>query len=70
MAEPTNLPVQNLCRFLRSKEMYIHVEPDPSVPGGRSGHFWCVHTQTILGPDGKIVNDEECGSSRMCFESV
>lgn len=71
MAEPTNLPVvQNYCRFLRSKEMYINVEPDHTVPGGRSGAFWCVHTQTVIGPDGKVVSDEECGSSRMCFEST
>ena len=71
MAEPTNLPVvQNYCRFLRSKEMYIDVEPDPSVPGGRSGHFWCVHTQTVIGPDGKVVSDEECKTHRMCFDAV
>jgi hypothetical protein len=71
MPEPTNLPVvQNSCRFLRSKEMYIDAEPDPTVPSGRSGHFWCVHTQTVIGPDGKFVTDEDCKSGRMCFESV
>ena len=71
MAEPTNLPVvQNDCRFLRSKEMYVDAEPDPTVPSGRSGHFWCVHTQTVIGPDGKVVDEENCQSSRMCFESI
>ena len=71
MAESTNLPVvQNYCRFLRSKEMFIQVEPDPTVPSGRSGHFWCVHTQTVIGPDGKIVSDSDCHSDRMCFEAV
>jgi hypothetical protein len=71
MAEPTSLPVvQNSCRFLRSKEMYIHSEPDPTVPSGRSGHFWCVHTQTMIGPDGRPVQQEGCNSSRMCFEAV
>jgi hypothetical protein len=72
MPEPTNLPgnAQNSCRFLRSKEMYIDAEPDPTVPSGRSGHFWCVHTQTVIGPDGRIVHQDECHSERMCFESI
>ena len=71
MAEPTNLPVvQSHCRFLRSKEMFIDAEPDHTVPSSRSGHFWCVHTQTVIGPDGKIVKDEECRADRICFESM
>ena len=71
MAEPTNLPVvQNYCRFLRSKEMFIDAEPDHTVPSGRSGHFWCVHTQTVIGPDGKVVGEGECHADRMCFESI
>ncbi len=71
MTETTNLPVvQNYCRFLRSKEMFIDAEPDKTVPRSSSGHFWCVHTQNVLGPDGKIVGDEVCGAHRMCFEAV
>jgi len=71
MAEPANLPlVQNHCRFLRSKEMFIDAEPDKTVPRSPSGHFWCVHTQTVLGPDGKVVSNEECDAHRMCFEAV
>ena len=58
------------CRCLRSKEMFINVEPDPTVPSSSSGLYWCVHTQTVIGPDGKIVSDEECTSSRICFDSV
>ena len=70
MAEPNSLPiVQNYCRFLRTKEMFFQSEPDPTVPSGRSGHFWCVHTQTVIGPDGKFVTDQECSADRMCFES-
>ena len=73
MAEPKDakLPVvQNYCRFLRSKEMFIDAEPDHTVPSGRSGHFWCVHTQTVIGPDGQVVGDGDCHADRMCFESV
>jgi hypothetical protein len=36
----------------------------------RSGHFWCVHTQTVVGPDGKFVTQEDCSAERMCFESL
>jgi hypothetical protein len=50
--------------------MYIDAEPDPTVPSGRSGHFWCVHTQTVIGPDGRGVHEDECHSGRMCFESA
>ena len=50
--------------------MFIDAEPDHTVPSSRSGHFWCVHTQTVIGPDGKIVKDEECRADRMCFESI
>ncbi len=62
--------LQNHCRFLRSKEMYVQSEPDPTVPSMRSGHFWCVHTQTVVGPDGKFVTEHDCSNDRMCFESV
>jgi hypothetical protein len=71
MAEPNSLPVvQSYCRYLRAKEMFIDVEPDKTVPRSSSGHFWCVHTQTVLGPDGKVVSDGECRSDRICFEAV
>jgi hypothetical protein len=72
MAEPTNLSgmVQSQCRCLRSKEMYINVEPDPSVPNSRSGCYWCVHTQNCLGPDGKIADEDNCKPGRPCFEPV
>ena len=69
MPEPNNHP-ENYCRFLRSKEMFIQVGSEPAEPHSSSGHFWCVHTQTVIGPDGKVVTEEECSSSRMCFESV
>lgn len=71
MAEPNSLPIiQEYCRFLRSKEMFIQTEPGPALPRSGSGNFWCVHTQTIIGPDGKVVSDGDCSAERMCFESM
>jgi hypothetical protein len=71
MPEPNSLPiVQSSCRFLRSKEMFVQVGSEPTGPHSSSGNFWCVHTQTVVGPDGRFVTDHECSPDRMCFESI
>jgi hypothetical protein len=59
---------QPMCRRLRSKGMYIDVEPEPWLPSGHDGFYWCSKTQTALGPDGNPVKLEDCCSSRDCFE--
>ena len=46
----TNHP--NLCPALRWKAQFILAEPDPTVPQSNEGLFWCIHTQTCIGPDG------------------
>jgi len=61
---------QAACRWLRSKEMFINVPPDPTVPAGGSGIFWCVHTHNCLGPDGKVAEPESCTPGRGCFERL
>jgi len=58
----TNHP--NLCSFLRWKRQFISAEPDPSVPPSNDGLFWCVQTQTCIGPDGKLAEPGSCSSSR------
>jgi hypothetical protein len=72
MAELTSIPrvTPSQCRCLRSKEMYINVEPDLSMPHSGSGIFWCAHTQNCLGPDGKVAGEENCRPGRSCFEPV
>jgi hypothetical protein len=72
MAEPSNLPgvAQSQCRCLRSKEMFIQVEPDAGGFASSSGIFWCTHTQNCLGPDGKVADQESCQPGRTCFEPV
>jgi len=62
--------VQNRCRRLRSKEMFIDAPPDPNIPRYHSGHYWCVHSQNVLGPDGKVANEEDCRPGRSCFEPL
>ena len=72
MAEPMNPPgvFQSQCRCLRSKEMFIQIEPDPAAFTSSSGIFWCIHTQNCLGPDGKVADQESCQPGRSCFEPV
>jgi hypothetical protein len=72
MSDPTPQPGQpkDRCRLLRSKRMFIDVEPDPTVPSMDSGSCWCVHTQNCLGPDGQVVSPEDCSSERICFEAI
>ena len=45
---------QALCARLRWKGLYVDVEPDPSIPNPKDGFFWCTHTMSCLGPDGKV----------------
>jgi hypothetical protein len=60
----------NRCKHIRSKEMFIEVEPDSNVPHMGSGIFWCVYTQNCLGPDGSVAEPEQCTPGRGCFEEV
>ncbi len=58
------------CTNLRWKGLYIGVEPDTSVGQGGDRHFWCQHTYICLGPDGNVVDDQECDPSRSCYEAL
>jgi hypothetical protein len=56
----TNNP--NLCSSLRWKGQFILSEPDPNVQSSNDGLFWCMHTQTCIGPDGKLAEPGNCSS--------
>jgi hypothetical protein len=56
-----------LCSHLRWKGMFVPAEDDPTVPRGHGGLFWCLYTQTCLGPDGGLAEPGTCSSpSRAC----
>ncbi len=62
----TNRP--DLCSCLRWKNHFVWAEPDPSVPPAEDGLFWCLHTQTCLGPDGGLAEPGNCSSpDRACY---
>ena len=50
----------NLCSALRWKGLFINAEPDPTVPPCNDGLFWCMHTQTCIGPDGELAEPGNC----------
>jgi hypothetical protein len=59
--------LENLCPALRWKGQFIEAARDPSVPHGNDGIFWCLHTQTCIGPDGALAEPGNCSSkSRTC----
>jgi hypothetical protein len=58
------------CAFLHWKGMYVQVEWDPSQPHSGDRLFWCHHTQTCLGPDGKVADDYECNETRGCYKAL
>ena len=58
------------CRLIRSKWMFIEAEADPTVPRSGTSICWCVHTQKCMGPDGRVVTQEDCNEERACFEAL
>jgi hypothetical protein len=58
------------CRGLRWKGMFIDSPSDPTIPNPRDGFFWCRHTLTCLGPDGKVADETACLPGRKCYEGL
>ncbi len=66
-ADRFNTKHPDLCPALRWKSQFVLAEHDDSVPHGNDGLFWCIHTQTCIGPDGELAEPGSCNSnSRSC----
>ena len=50
-----NINHPTLCPALRWKGQFILAQRDPTVPAGNDGLFWCLHSQTCIGPDGELA---------------
>ena len=58
---------ETLCTALRWKQQFISADHDPTVPPSNDGLFWCMHTQTCIGPDGELAEPGNCSSpGRKC----
>ena len=67
-AERFDIDHPELCPCLRWKGQFFQAERDPTVPPSNDGLFWCVFTQTCIGPDGSLAEPGECSSSyRACY---
>jgi hypothetical protein len=55
------------CEKLRWKGLYTDSPPDPTIQPSNDRSFWCQHTYTCLGPDGRIADDFECNPARTCY---
>lgn len=55
-----------VCQCLRTKTLFY--DDDPNSPAGSEGPFWCAHTQSVLGPDGRVADVESCRPGRGCCE--
>lgn len=66
-AERFNVRHPALCHCLHWKGLLVGVEHDPTVPPSNDGLYWCVYTQTCIGPDGQIAEPIACSSpDRAC----
>ena len=52
----------HLCSALRWKGLFIDAEHDPTVPPCNDGLFWCMYTQTCIGPDGELAEPGNCNN--------
>jgi len=62
-------PSTERCEKLRWKGLFVDAIQDPNLASG-DRLFWCHTTQTCLGPDGKLADDEECNPSRACYRAL
>jgi hypothetical protein len=52
----------NLCPGLRWKGQFISAAHDETVQPCIDGLFWCMYTQTCIGPDGVLAEPGNCCS--------
>ena len=76
--------IQNgdVCQCLREKKMYYAegvelpadaqdiLRPDDKPSQLPQGPFWCVLTQSLIGPDDGFANVETCKPGRSCCDTM
>jgi len=70
-AERFNRNHSDLCPALTWKGQFTPAAPDPSVPATTDHQYWCVYTQTCIGPDNQIVEPYVCSNpKRSCHQTA
>jgi len=59
------------CARLRTKKYYFLAGPARTEDEllDASNDCWCKTTQQRVGPDGQLVDPEDCQAGRACFEA-
>ena len=68
MADATKSLGYEVCRCLMSKAKLLNLQYDPTVPPSNDRSYWCVHTQSVIGPDDAVAEPERCGPGRNCYD--
>jgi hypothetical protein len=65
-------PASRLCAELRSKKWYFLSAPprDASELLDASNRCWCARTSGQLGPDGDVVDPDDCVEGRTCWRAL
>ena len=60
------------CQHIMCKGMEVYGDDyqTPEDEDHRSNDFWCMKTQTVIGPDGKSVALTICDPNRNCHEAL
>jgi hypothetical protein len=70
-SERFNITNPDLCYALKWKGQFTQSEDDPTVPSTRDHLFWCVFTQTTVGPDGQLAEPYLCSvPNRSCHRDA
>jgi hypothetical protein len=57
----------DLCPALIWKSQFSQTPDDPNAQSTSDDHYWCVYTQTCIGPDNGLVEPYRCSiKKRSC----
>ncbi len=69
---------ENLCKYFRSKGMFVFGTPNPDPTPDETGddddiagdgYCWCLKSGQVLGPDKESVSRRLCQPGRSCYQS-
>ena len=72
MQTETNTLQSPYCGQIRSKQ-YYNLQQMPTEAShllDQSGWCWCRKTMQTIGPDGELVQPEDCTAQRGCYVSL
>jgi hypothetical protein len=65
-------PASSLCAELRSKKWYFLTAPPRTAAEllDASNWCWCARTSGQIGPDGDVVDPDDCSEGRSCWRAA